>query len=60
MSPRPTHPTYRLELELLPRDDDPDRRLARALKCLLRSFGLRCRHVALIQPTPEETHDRDT
>jgi hypothetical protein len=37
---------YRLELEALADDAPAVVRLRRALKCLLRAFGLRCRSVA--------------
>jgi hypothetical protein len=44
-----SRPTYELRLEALP-GADPDRRLARGLKYLLRSCGLRCRRVAQVEP----------
>jgi hypothetical protein len=41
---------YRLELEALADDVPAAVRLRRALKCLLRAFGLRCRSAANVTP----------
>jgi len=55
---RPPNPRFQLELECLPRPGlDPDRRLARLLKCALRSFGFRCRHVALVRDQSTATRE---
>jgi hypothetical protein len=47
-------PTYTLQLQPTPRPDDPEgtRRLRAALKCLLRSFGLRCVTIAKVETQP--------
>ena len=49
---RPLRPTVRLTLEALPRAHDPGTmvRLRRALKCLLRGFGLRCTWIEYPEP----------
>jgi hypothetical protein len=48
---------YRLELEALAGDDAPPVvRLRSALKCLLRSFRLRCRRVEALPPRPRRQH----
>jgi hypothetical protein len=57
MSParHPGGERYRLELEALADAVPAAVRLRRALKCLPRAFGLRCRLVA--QVTPRPLHD---
>ena len=53
------HPEYQITLRVLPRDEgDEFRRLRAALKCLLRSFNLRCTRI--VPAIPEETEDKST
>lgn len=53
--PKPTGPIYQLRLTPTGDGPPPIRRLQAALKCLLRSFGLRCVSVTEVQPEPSET-----
>jgi hypothetical protein len=48
MARHPGGERFQLELEALSDDVPPAVRLRRALKCLLRTFGLRCRGVAAV------------
>lgn len=52
-------PEYKLTLRPLPDKSDPAgiRRLRRALKCLLRSFGLQCVDIREEQDTKQEGGD---
>jgi hypothetical protein len=47
-----TRPVYALVLRALPWSTPPIHRLRSALKCLLRTFGLRCTDLRLIAPDP--------
>jgi hypothetical protein len=51
-TPEPTSPRtrYRLELEAKPAGVPPDVRLRRALKVLLRAFGLKCLSAREVKP----------
>jgi hypothetical protein len=61
MSParHPGSERYRLELEALADDVPAAVRLRRALKCLLRAFGLRCRSVPDLAPRQLRDGDGD-
>jgi hypothetical protein len=47
---RSPRPRYRLELEAKPAGVPPDVRLRRALKVLLRAFGLKCLSAREVKP----------
>ena len=53
MTRHPGGERFRLELEALADGVPAVVRLRRALKCLLRAFGLRCRSVADVTPRPQ-------
>lgn len=56
---RMDRPEYRLTLRPLPDKSDPAgiRRLRRALKCLLRSFGLQCIDISETQDSTNKEGD---